>query len=118
MKKIIKESKMSRANFAKYAETAELLFTAEQFIRNWKNIVKDFGYVGQCIIYDWSVNNKLYGLMFKDQGGDEQGNAQLKCHIYSFPQTGIIKGGTTFFVSMSDEFDFSKAFDEAVAKVR
>lgn len=108
---------MPKANFAKYAETAELLFIAERFISNWQTIVKDFGYVGKCIIYDWSVN-KLYGLMFKDTGKDEQGNVQLKCHVYSFPQTGIIKGGTTFFVSISDEFDFSKVFDEAIAKVK
>jgi hypothetical protein len=117
MKKIIKESQMSSANFAKYAEAAELIFSFEYFVANWKNITKDFGYVGSCVLQDWK-NNKLYGLMFKDQGGDEHGNIYLKCHIYSYPQNDLIRGGNTFSISTSDKFDLKQAIDEAISKVR
>jgi hypothetical protein len=117
MKKIIKESQMSSANFAKYAEAAELIFSIEYFVANWKTIIKDFGYVGSCVLQDWK-NNKLYGLMFKEQGGDENGNSYLKCHIYNYPQNDIIHGGNTFFISTSDKFNFKQAIDEAILKVR
>lgn len=117
MKKIIKESQMSSANFAKYSEAAELIFSLNWFVSNWKNIVKDFGYVGSCVLQDWK-SNKLYGLMFKDQGGDENGNFYLKCHIYSYPQDGLIQGGNTFSISTSDKFNFKQAIDEAISKVR
>lgn len=117
MKKIIKESQMSSANFAKYAEAAELIFSLEYFVANCKTIIKDFGYVGSCVLQDWK-NNKLYGLMFKDQGGDEQGNVYLKCHIYRYPQDGLIQGGNTFSISTSDKFNFKQAIDEAISKVR
>jgi hypothetical protein len=117
MKKIIKESQMSSANFAKYAEAAELIFSLNWFVSNWKSIVKDFGYVGSCVLQDWK-NNKLYGLMFKDQGGDENGNFYLKCHIYSYPQNDLIRGGNTFFVTISDKFDFKSAIEDAISKVR
>jgi hypothetical protein len=108
---------MDRANFAKYAEAAELIFSIEYFISNWKTIVKDFGYVGSCVLQDWK-NNKLYGLLFKSQSGDDQGNVYLKCHIYRYPQDGLIQGGNTFFVSTSNNFNFKQAIDEAISKVR
>ena len=79
------------------------------------NFVKQNGEIatGEAVIFKF-----LTGDSKPENSLGENGNFYLKCHIYSYPQDGLIQGGNTFSVSTSKDFNFKQAIDEAISKVR
>ena len=97
--------------FAKYSKAINVIFGLDYFIQNATQIVNDFNTYGHCVLQD---NEKAYGLMFKDNSGDEN-DIYMKCHVYSWPQYGVIHGGKTFFCGTKN---FGESLKEAIKEVR
>lgn len=93
-KKIIKEASTGEETFTR-------VYSFENFfLENATDIItNEFHGYGSCVLI--SLKNKLYGFMFKTTGSDEN-DISLKCHIYSWPQSGLIRGGSTFYCRSKD----------------
>lgn len=87
------------------------VFDMKLFLQRATEIVKDFGYYGNCVLKD---KNNVYGLMFKDQSGDNN-DVYMKAHVYRWPQDGIIQGGVSFWPGSKN---FAEQLVEAIKKVR
>ena len=96
-----------------YIENFQLVIPLDYFIENGEKIVSDFGYYGSIVLIDKSDN--LYGLFFKDKGIGSNGAMYMKCHVYRWPQSGVIHGGVSFF---SDAENIGVETKAAVQQVR
>lgn len=88
-----------------------IIFNLDYFIRNAKKIIDDFRYYGNCVLQD---KNKAYGLLFKDNSGDEE-DVYMKAHVYRWPQYGVINGGKTFYPGTKN---FGEELKKAIPYVR
>ncbi len=95
-------------------ETFTRVYSFENFfLQNATDIVtNEFHAYGKCVLI--TLKNKLYGFMFKATGSDEN-DISLKCHVYSWPQSGLIHGGSTFYCRAKE---LSKALEEYVKLVK
>lgn len=109
-KKTLAES-MEDFPFQKYGDYIRLIFNLNYFLKNATQIVNDFNTYGACVIQD---DDKAYGLMFKDNSGDDN-DIYMKAHVYRWPQSGVINGGVTFFTGSKN---FAEELQKALPKVR
>ena len=115
MKKTLKES-ISDFPFNNYMEgngeaAFRLVFDLQYFIKNATKIVNDFNTYGNCVLQD---NEKAYGLLFKDNSGDEN-DVYMKAYVYRWPQYGILRGGVTFYPGSKN---FGEELSKAIPNVR
>lgn len=109
----MKKLNESKENFpyGKYAADITAIFELNYFVHNATQIVNDFNHYGHCVIQD---RENAYGLMFKDNSGDEN-DIYMKAHVYRWPQYRMIRGGVTFWPGSKN---FADELVKAIADVK
>ena len=80
-------------------------------MQNATEIVHDFNTYGSCVLQD---KDKAYGLLFKDQSGDEN-DIYMKAYVYRWPQYGMLRGGVTFWPGSKN---FAEELKKAIPQVK